>query len=128
MDRNNRRGALASLGLTIILLSLGSGIGLATVSPWSFSNPSPVEFGIAAGLWLVLTQWLSSALAGYLTGRMRTKWVGIRTPEIAFRDIAHGFLAWALATVIWTVVVAIGSALAAAATADTANVTAAAWH
>ena len=42
-------------------------------------------------------QWLASGLGGYLTGRLRTKWVGIHTDETFFRDTAHGFMAWALA-------------------------------
>ncbi|MGH6979720.1 MAG: hypothetical protein ACREFC_00795 [Stellaceae bacterium] len=43
-------------------------------------------------------QWLAAALGGYLTGRLRTRWHGLHTHEAAFRDTAHGFLAWALAT------------------------------
>ena len=49
---------------------------------------------------LVVTQWLSAALGGYLAGRLRTKSVGVHTDEVFFRDTAHGFLAWALATLI----------------------------
>ena len=108
-------GAVAAVGVTLILVTLGSGIGLANVSPWSFANPSPLAFGISAGLWLIITQWLASAFGGYFTGRLRTKWVGIRTNEIAFRDSAHGFLAWALATLIVVAILTIGSVLAAAA-------------
>ena len=112
-------GALAALGLTIIVMTLGSGLGLATVSPWSFTKPALTTFGITAGIWLIVMQWLSSALGGYLTGRLRKKWVGIRTNEVAFRDIAHGFLSWALATVIMAAVVTVGSAIAAAGVAPT---------
>jgi hypothetical protein len=93
-------GALGAVGISIILLSLGSGLGLSTVSPWSWSNPSPTTFGVVAAIWLIVTQWLASGVGGYLTGRLRTKWVGIRTDEVFFRDTAHGFLAWALATVL----------------------------
>lgn len=93
-------GALAAIGISIILFTLASGAGLAAVRPWSFSSPSPTTFGVAAAIGLVVTQWVSSALGGYLTGRLRIKWVGIRTDEIFFRDTAHGFLAWALATVL----------------------------
>jgi hypothetical protein len=93
-------GALAAVGVSIILFTLGSGLGLSTVSPWSWSNPSPTTFGMVAAIWLIITQWLASALGGYLTGRLRKKWVGIRTDEVIFRDTAHGFLAWALATVL----------------------------
>lgn len=108
-------GALAAIGVTIIVLTLGSGLGLATVSPWSFSNPAPETFGMVAAIWLIVTQWLSSALGGYLTGRLRTKWVGIRTDEVFFRDTAHGFLAWALATVLVAIFFALAAALATAA-------------
>jgi hypothetical protein len=92
-------GALGAVGISIILFTLGSGLSLSTVSPWSFSNPSPTTFGLVAAIWLIITQLLASAL-GYLAGRLRTKWVGIRTDEVFFRDTAHGFLAWALATVL----------------------------
>jgi hypothetical protein len=58
-----------------------------------------VQFGPhAAGM--IVTQWLASAVGGYLSGRLRKKWVGIRTDEVFFRDTAHGFLGWALATVL----------------------------
>jgi hypothetical protein len=51
-------------------------------------------------VWLIVTQWLASGLGGYLTGRLRTKWVGLHTHEVFFRDTANGFLTWAAATVI----------------------------
>jgi hypothetical protein len=41
-------GTLAALGVTAILLTLGPGLALTTVSPWSFNNPSPTTFGTAA--------------------------------------------------------------------------------
>jgi hypothetical protein len=43
-------------------------------------------------------QLAASALGGYLAGRLRTKWVSVHTDEVYFRDTAHGFLAWAVAT------------------------------
>ena len=116
-------GAVAAFGITIILFTLGPGLGLASTSAWSFSNPTPTTFGTVAAIWLVVTQWLSSAFGGYLTGRMRTKWVGVRTDEVLFRDTAHGMLAWAVATLIMVALVTLGSAatagVAAAAAAST---------
>jgi hypothetical protein len=82
---------------------------------------------MVAAIWLIVTQWLASALGGYLTGRLRKKWVGIRTDEVVFRDTAHGFLAWALATVLMaTFITLAGSAVATVpeATADAATVSA----
>jgi hypothetical protein len=98
-------------------MTLGPGLGLATTSPWSFTNPSPTTFGTAAAIWLVVTQWLSSAFGGYLAGRLRTKWVGIRTEEVFFRDTAHGLLAWALAALMIAVLVTLGSVTAGVAAA-----------
>jgi hypothetical protein len=54
---------------------------------------------VSAVIWLVVVQWLSSALGGFLAGRLRTKWTGLHTGEVSFRDSAHGLLAWSLATV-----------------------------
>ena len=46
----------------------------------------------------MLTQLLSSTMGGYLAGRLRTKWMDTHTNEVYFRDTAHGFLAWAVAS------------------------------
>jgi hypothetical protein len=51
-------------------------------------------------MWFIVVQWVASALGGYLTGRLRTKWVRTHTHEVFFRDTAHGFVTWAFATVI----------------------------
>jgi hypothetical protein len=113
-------GALAAIGLTLILFTAGSGFGLSSVSPWTFANQPPENFAIVAGIWIIVMQWLSSALGGYMAGRLRTRWVGARTDEVMFRDTAHGFLAWALATLAVAILFASGATLTgAAATAVT---------
>jgi hypothetical protein len=109
-------GALAAIGISIIISTLASGAGLAAVRPWSFSAPAPTTFGVAAAIGLIVTQWVASALGGYLTGRLRTKWVGIRTEEIFFRDTAHGFLAWALATILVAALLSLAAAATVAGT------------
>src|ERR1700722_1796536 len=93
-------GAVAAAAIAIVLVLLGSGLGFATISPWPNSGASATTFTIAAGVWLIAVQWLSSALGGFLTGRLRTKWVSVHTHEVFFRDTAHGLLTWGLATVI----------------------------
>ncbi|MFS2177265.1 hypothetical protein ACCC98_15135 [Rhizobium pisi] len=92
-------GAAAAIGVTLILLLLGSGVGLTMVSPWSGQSSSLGTVGVTAAIWLVVVQWLSSALGGYITGRLRTKWAAVHTDEVFFRDTAHGFISWALATI-----------------------------
>jgi hypothetical protein len=104
-------GAFAASTLTVILMLIGSGLGLTMVSPWTGASASVTIFAVSAAVWLVVVQWLSAGLGGYLTGRLRTKWVGIHDDEVTFRDTAHGFLAWALATLL--VAGVFGSALSA---------------
>ena len=106
-------GALGAIAVSMILFTAGSGFGLSTVEPWSFANRSPATFAIGAGIWLIIMQWLSAAFGGYLAGRLREKWVGLRTDEVLFRDTAHGFLAWALATVLVAALFALGATMAA---------------
>lgn len=93
-------GAAAAAATALILLLLGAGVGLTMVSPWAGESASFTTVSITAAIWFVVVQWLASALGGYLTGRLRTKWAGVHTDEVFFRDTAHGFLSWALATVI----------------------------
>jgi hypothetical protein len=104
-------GAFAALALTVVLTSLGAGLGLTTISVWPNSGASVTTFTISAGIGLIVVQWLSSALGGFISGRLRTKWTGVHTHEVFFRDTAHGLLSWALATVV-------GTALLAAATSS----------
>jgi hypothetical protein len=98
-------GALAAIAVTLILLALGAGLGFSVVSPWRGVGATATAFGVGTAIWLIVMQWLSSALGGYLAGRLRTRWVGIHPDESYFRDTAHGFLAWALATVLAVTIV-----------------------
>jgi hypothetical protein len=93
-------GAFVSASLALILLSLGTGMGLSSVSPWSNVGASASTISKAAIAWLILTQILASAMGGYLAGRLRTKWTHVHTDEVYFRDTAHGFLVWAVGLVI----------------------------
>lgn len=93
-------GAVAAAATSLILLILGSGVGLGVVSPWGNAGASTATVAVSAGVWLIVVQWLSSGLGGYLTGRLRTRWTTIHSHEVLFRDTAHGFLTWALATIV----------------------------
>ena len=93
-------GAFAAVVVTVVLMLLGSGLGLTLVSPWSGESVSLTTIAASTAIWLVIVQWLSSALGGYLSGRLRTKWVGVHTDEVFFRDTAHGFMAWTVATFV----------------------------
>jgi hypothetical protein len=99
-------GTFAAVASSIVLTSLGAGLGLTSISAWPNSGASITAFTISAGIGLIVVQWLSSALGGFITGRLRTKWTGVHTHEVFFRDTAHGFLSWALATIVGTVLLA----------------------
>jgi hypothetical protein len=93
-------GAFTGAALALILVALGTGLGMSSISPWSNSGASASTVGKAAVIWLIFTQVVASAMAGYLTGRLRTKWATIHTDEVYFRDTANGFLAWAVGMVL----------------------------
>jgi hypothetical protein len=91
-------GAAAAAALSLILLILGTGLGLSSVSPWAQSGVTAATFGTGTIVWLTFTQLAASGMGGYLAGRLRTKWLAVHTDEVYFRDTAHGFLAWAIAS------------------------------
>ena len=93
-------GGLTAAAVSFILLILGTGLGLSSGSPWANLGATATTLGVGAVIWLIVTQWIAAGLGGYLTGRLRTRWVSVLTHEVFFRDTAHGFLSWALATVI----------------------------
>ena len=91
-------GAAAAAALSLIMLMLGIGLGLSSVSPWAHHGLSAGTLGVSAILWVTFTQIVASGMGGYLAGRLRTKWLAVHTDEVYFRDTAHGFLAWAVAS------------------------------
>lgn len=102
-------GAVAATSISVILLLFGTGLGLSSISPWPHDGVSVATFTVLAAIWLVIVQWVSSAFGGYIAGRLRTKWTGVHTDEVFFRDTAHGFLAWGLATIIVAGLLTMGS-------------------
>jgi hypothetical protein len=116
-------GALVATAISLILLLLGSGLGLASMSAWPASGASAVALTTGAAVWLIVVQWIAAALGGYLTGRLRSRWTRTHTHEVFFRDTAHGLAMWALATLVGVIVLAgaassaVGSAVHAAGTA-----------
>jgi hypothetical protein len=106
-------GAVATAALDFILLSLGAGLGLSAVSPWSSLGASSTVIGASVVIWLIVMQVLSGSLGGYIAGRLRTKWPTIHTDEVYFRDTAHGFLSWGLAVVVTATFLTTGAAVMA---------------
>src|SRR5579862_7842939 len=68
-------GAFVAAGVSLVLLALGSGLGFAAVSPWHDRGVSATSFAITTAIWFIVMQWLSSAVGGYIAGRLRTRWI-----------------------------------------------------
>jgi hypothetical protein len=93
-------GAVGAAALALLLIAFGAGLGLSAISPWSNSGVSASTFKTGTGIYLVIVAVMSSAVGGYLAARLRSKWVGAHAHEVFFRDTAHGFIAWAFATLL----------------------------
>jgi len=76
------------------------------VSPWAGAGVSATTFKIGTGLYLIVIAMLSSSIGGYIAGRLRTRWIGVHTDEVYFRDTAHGFVSWAFASVLGAILLA----------------------
>lgn len=101
-------GAAAAAALSLILIVLGFGLGFSAISPWPGGGGTFKQMSISTFIWLAITQILASGLGGYLAGRLRVKWTSLHGDEVYFRDTAHGFLAWAIATLV-TATLVVGS-------------------
>lgn len=112
-------GGFATAALTTLLMALGAGMGLSSMSPWPSAGVSVHRVAAGAIVWIVLVQLLSCALGGYLAGRLRSRWVAVHGHEVYFRDTAHGLLVWAVSLVLG---VAFLSTLATSITKDLAGV------
>src|SRR5271165_120195 len=92
-------GAFVAISVSLILLALGSGLGITSLLTAEHGISGK---GIVAttATWLIVTQWISAGLGGYIAGRLRARWHGTHTHEVFFRDTAHGLVTWAVATVV----------------------------
>lgn len=93
-------GAAAAAALSLVLLMLGTGLGLSSLSPWADEGASAKTLGASTILWVTFMQLAASAMGGYVAGRLRTRWADLHSDEVTFRDTAHGFLAWGIATLL----------------------------
>src|SRR5471032_1314805 len=93
-------GSAASVAFTLVMVAFGIGVGFSVVSPWAEHGISATTFTIPAGIYLIVTAMIPATIGGYLAGRVRSQWQTVHEHERYFRDSAHGFLVWALATVV----------------------------
>lgn len=112
-------GAIGAFALTLALAALGTGLGLSAISPWEHQSVGLTTFAVSSAVWLVIMQWLSSAMGGYLAGRLRVRSPATTRHEAYFRDTAHGFLAWAVSSLLVAILLgsSIGSVISGGASA-----------
>lgn len=99
-------GAFVAAAVSLVLLALGTGLGFASISPWPGHGISAESFAVSSAIWLIVMQWISSCVGGYIAGRLRIRWIGTHTHEVFFRDTAHGLVTWAVATVLVAAILA----------------------
>ncbi|MCA0246659.1 MAG: hypothetical protein LCH93_08575 [Proteobacteria bacterium] len=115
-------GGVVAAALTLMLLALGAGLGFSVVSPWS--GPPDISTAAAAtvgGVYMAVTAVMSSAVGGYITGRLRTGWAQAPLDEVHFRDTAHGVVCWAFATVMGAALLASAATIVSGGAASRAD-------
>jgi hypothetical protein len=93
-------GTAVAAGTSLLLFALAAGLDLASIAAAPRRAVSAASVTAVATVALIATQWISAGLGGYITGRLRTSWVGTHTHEVFFRDTAHGFITWCVATIV----------------------------
>ncbi len=94
-------GALIASALSFVLFSFGSAAGVASVSPYSWNNPSASTLSIVGAAWFSVVMIGSFLIGGYFTGRYRRPAGGsVSIDERKSRDGAHGLLMWALSLLL----------------------------
>lgn len=96
-------GSAVAVALTLAIVVLGVGFG--------FLRGETTDGAVKLAIWLIVTQWISAAAGGFLTGRLRHRWLATHEHEVFFRDTAHGLSMWAVATLGLAVVGAGTSAM-----------------
>jgi hypothetical protein len=106
-------GVIIASALSWLLLTFGSAIGLASVSPYNLTRETGAALTLAAAAWFALTQIYSLAMGAYIAARLRPRVSPVQSDEVAFRDGTTGLTVWGLAIVIGLVLAGIAASTAA---------------
>lgn len=114
-------GAFIATALSFVLFAFGSAAGVASVSPYSWNNPSGMTLTIVGAAYVSVVMIGSFLVGGYFAGRYRRPTgTAASMEERQSRDGAHGLLMWALALMAgvgiayWTAASAVSAASSAA--------------
>ena len=101
-------GIVLASGISLVLLTFGSAIGLSFADFRGREGASMIWIGIAAASWLLWVQISSFMAGGYLTGRLRKRHRDATEHEVDVRDGAHGLLVWGGALIVGALIAAGG--------------------
>jgi hypothetical protein len=93
-------GALVGTAIIATLAAFGSALGLSVTSPYIGRGFSAAAIAVGIALW---TAWIiisGNLAAGYIAGRMRHLATDVTVEEAEFRDGSHGLIAWAITTIL----------------------------
>lgn len=87
-------GVAVALGVQVLLSMLGTGIGMSTIDPLHVrGTPSATAFSVGAGLWWVVSSFLSLVVGGWVAAQF--------SGYLRHLDgLLHGLLVWAVTTLI----------------------------
>lgn len=106
-------GTFVAAGVSFVLITFGSAIGLAVAPAPASWRTASVPFSLLSGLWVLVVAIGSAAAGGYLAGRIRTTWAIAHTDEVEFRDGVHGLAVWAVALTLGALLSAVSGAVLA---------------
>jgi hypothetical protein len=98
-------GGIVAAAISVVLMAFGAGIGLSISSPSPTWRNATAWLALLSGVWILVVAVGSSALGGYIAGRMRARLAPASSDEVDFRDGMHGALAWAIAALLATLLV-----------------------
>jgi hypothetical protein len=110
-------GAFVATAVTLLLLTLGSGVGLSLVTVRHATENSAITFLTLGAIYFLAAQAFGFAVGGHIVGRMIGPAIETDRDE-EIRAGTHGLVAWALAVVATATLIALSVVAGGAATAN----------
>jgi energy-converting hydrogenase Eha subunit A len=110
-------GAFVAAGVSFLLITLGSGVGLSLVSVRHATTGGAISFLSAGAIYFLAAQAFGFAVGGHVVGRLIGPAVETDKEE-EFRAGVHGLVSWAIAVVATATLVALSVLVAGSATGN----------
>ncbi|MEI9989344.1 MAG: hypothetical protein WDM86_04830 [Rhizomicrobium sp.] len=110
-------GAFVAAGVTFLLVTLGSGVGLSLVTVRHATTGGATTFLTLGAIYFLVAQAFGFAAGGHIVGRLIGPAIETSREE-DFRAGSHGLVSWAIAVVATATIVALSALAAGSATAN----------